>query len=1131
MHQTVTLTSAPPQPLLSSRRVRARWRSPLALVIALGAAMSPGARAGEVTLVNHLDRPLPRSAIAVAASALYEALEIDPGTPLAAGPVPVFLHGDEIVFHAALEAGERKTLALSSAPDWAPPAAASSGEGAMSNGILGAAYEDGGFRIDFSRGSILGQLRWDGAVSIERLGPRQSLPALRGMGAPRSRALEDGGSEMVVEGEMEIEGGGRLRISHVLRLLPHQPVAEYRVRLANTGARELFIADSIMHGAYGELLEGELELHEPRGTGSGDFQDLDFSAGLFTRMPLHTTWAQRPRRWGHIPNSAVISPETGYALGFSSLGLYGRVWMNAERWIYGPERFQMRAIAEGACLPIPIPAGATVEVGNFFYAFTPDNMAFEETVQAFRRICEGQPPALAASAAVLAGGRALKPQFVRRMEQADAGPGLLPLRVDLGEQPRLRLAFGPDAASGEVRLSDPEGRTEIRRAVGPNSELDYDLGAVAGASAGPRDITLGVQAGLRVASVQLAPRPPDAPMLEMPVEGMHLTDIASSFKWKGVPGFGRYELEAARDRDFKEVILRDAVSLGDVAYGHYQCLEKLPAGVLFWRVRVEGGPWSAIGSFNVNRDYAARPPSMRPAEGEPFYTFWLTDVEGFLDRHGANPIVDELCGNSAIITYLDSVGWPGQSARRDTQRAREHDVRIAYRSLCLADVEWAFQQLPNVIGYVDGENLGSLLNMGSDSKTPGRLTRRQFFRLVELCAKYGRYFVFGDGGFNGYVRIGVDPEWHDLMARHGRNVLLGYKSNISWYMHAAADANMGLYLSGIFPIFYWETENWYWDHAGFRELGSQHGLREGIVEMHPAMFANLQVLAGLARGAGSFKIEAAVEAHKHPEDNYELNRIILPFLRALVERGMVPTREEVLENIKVAVVLPRNATSINLRDSWGPFEPLYEATYGLGAHAWHNQLWPDNSRYYFIPVRPIGTKELPGVDTLVPLEELTTVEKVRAVFDPLYPPIEGDAFRAVLGDKIFIMPGRENEDRVYTYGVPLEGGAIAGLEGKIGPMQYLIGRRYRDGDEIWLQSDAAITRWTGTGPGETLAPRYEFPDAEFAILAAAEPALEVTPREALKSATWAEGKLHLVISHEHGAVEIRAGVENPSRAV
>lgn len=1093
-----------------------------------------GEESGKISLLNCLDKPIPCSAIAVDAEVLYRELGIMPGTPLSAGAISLFKSGNEIVFYSELAPAEKKALLVMPAFEWKNPETMSSAKDrTISNGILTAFLDKRGYTVSFSNGTVLSNVVWNGAVSHDRYASKtgmENVPGLKSLDGMQSRLLAGGGAEAVLETESPVLNDSKLKVVHRLILPVHQPIAEYRVTLTNTGDKMFYLSSSSVNGSYGAIMTGELELQEPAGSGNVDFKDRDFSGAQFSRLPLWTTWAQRPRRWGYIANCAVVSPLSGYAIGFSSLGDYGPIWMNGERWTFGPQMFGLKAITKGNHLPIELAPGKSIEVGNIFYCFTPDNMAFRETVLAFRKVCAGMVPSVNASPAVLAGAVPIKRQFVGDTKLTGLENAILPLKVNPAEKPLLKAECERGGSeckvialeSGKTIVSGVETSVvELLEGAGQRGLNSADKALRKGRfiqGLGLLDLTLKIEGDCKISSLTIAPAPAVAPQLEMPAEGMELTDIASSFKWKSVSGFGKYEVEVADDPEFRNITLSDNVSLGDIDYGFYQCLDVLKSGKHYWRVRAVGGAWSKIGSFTVNSNHEARAPMIVPAKGEPFYTFWHGNPESYCRTYGSNPIPEDLRANSMVITYL-----VGQSIRTDTVKTAEQKVNVGYRTLCMADMEWAFQNLPNCIGDVDGENMGSLMNMQSDSRTPDRLTRRQFFRKAQLCAKYGRFFVYGDGGFGGYASIGVDREWRALMAKYGRNVLLGFKTNITGYMHAAADANMGLYLSGILPNYYYETENWYWDHAGYRELGTQFGPREGRYDMCPAMFANLQVLAGLARGAGGFKVEHVMLGKGKTEESYELNRILMPFLRSLITHKMVPTKEEVLKNIKAAVVLPDDAVDITLRDSWGPFDALYRATYTLAEHSEHNENWPDNSRYYFIPLLPAGTKSFPGTKVL-PLSELKTVEQVKAVFDQLYPPIKGDAFRAVVGDKIFIMPGKENADRIFTYDIPLDGGKITGLEGRIGPMEYLIGKRSNDGNAIWLQSDAAITRYTGTDLSEKLSLSYEFPDSTFSIKCISRPEYEVVPQEALKAEKWQDGKLTLTVSHTERAVEVSVRV-------
>jgi hypothetical protein len=342
---------------------------------------------------------------------------------------------------------------------------------------------------------------------------------------------------------------------------------------------------------------------------------------------------------------------------------------------------------------------------------------------------------------------------------------------------------------------------------------------------------------------------------------------------------------------------------------------------------------------------------------------------------------------------------------------------------------------------------------------------------------------------------------------------------------------MGLWLGGITSQHgAWEDGGFYWQNAGFKDLGVCSGERTGVLSTMPRIFWDLVCVMGISRGCGMYSLDgqtlmlSAKAAARNPAADWPsgiwydngkttdtFKRFVVPLIRGTAQHHLVPSNQEVLANVKLAVFNDKKAAGdATAWPHYVEYGPLYAATYGFRKMGGiDGQLWeffPNTGRYYYIPVLPQGNQVIsPGIRT-VPLSELQEQARVREIFNAAYPAwYEGDALVSHVGDTLTVLNTRENEDVTESYEVPLTG-AFKSLSGKVAPRAYLIGRIEEGGRRLWLQANT----------------EYPDRDTELSLAASQQPKVRVAPASAVKHREWDEthGLLSLRLDHHDGAVEV-----------
>lgn len=467
-----------------------------------------------------------------------------------------------------------------------------------------------------------------------------------------------------------------------------------------------------------------------------------------------------------------------------------------------------------------------------------------------------------------------------------------------------------------------------------------------------------------------------------PREGWDVTDWAVSFRWKcqcdEKSGWSvlKYQLQVADEPSFAAPRLDHIVEAPhDPAKPKYwfwrqmswQPQQLLPAGSWFWRVRVAdepGGPWSPPATFRVNPEHTVIAPRLELSASHPLFVFDMFNLETSDTPWAAywSFIPDDLKPCVAFQINRFGVGAPGNDVDyiACVQRAAEAGARVCIGTggpdkpvghyADLAEIEWLFQHCPSVLGVTIGETFWGY----------GERARQEqvyYQRLLPLCAKYGRFLIQGDGNWERFDwdRLFAGERFDPALLRQCAAIFVPCpKTNIHYSYFEAASAVMGGWLAGLAGNMGIWSEAWYWHDVGFTEPFAAP-LREGNLRKMPAIFWNQQMLTGVAAGATVLKFggessvtelggyDAASDRFDRPAIGADytalwdarghktpiLDRYIVPFLRGLVKHELIPTRTDVLKEIRLAVLPGAPADRHDQAADFGDYAPLYRATYGI----------------------------------------------------------------------------------------------------------------------------------------------------------------------------------------------------------
>ena len=703
-----------------------------------------------------------------------------------------------------------------------------------------------------------------------------------------------------------------------------------------------------------------------------------------------------------------------------------------------------------------------------------------------------------------------------------------------------------------------------------------------------------------------------------PVDGWDATDFAVSFRWERQCDFEEkwttklYRLQVAGDSSFQEPVIdveqkapgRDNLDNRDNYYTEAAYMPRtfLKPGAYYWRVRVadgNGGPWSKVWRFTVN-DYHPKVPlinEISPAspliifdmfgalerefrrgatqqtlmrQWEKYWSFVPDDIKPYvaldLGREGGRRMETQDHAPARFFDWLAPALEAGIPITINTGTC-DQDFQMASDP---TELEMLFQQYPNLVGVTTGENFWAYGSADRDPEGSGRAIH-WVNRLVALCAKYGRVFVFGEGNwrefkwdrFFGEEHLGgeMKVEWmnQDFLREHADYFIPCSKTNIVWGNFQSESAILGAWLDGMMTNTGMWGEAWYWHDVGYKEMFSpQLKYSQGNLRYMPPCMWNQFHISGIARGATVFKFggessttewgtyDAATDSFDdgskpytamwdmHGHKTAVFDRYIVPFIRAVVKHKMIPAKQEVMKEVKIAVAPAPVDTDKGDAMAFGHYAPLYRATYGIDEFVAtdeirgsggenYNQYIPtgcryevlhNTGRYYYIPILPYPARDIGGsAIEEVKIENLQDMTAVKSLYESKYPPrYGGDAWVVLVSDKVFIMNNHENRNIMQTFDIPLDGsGNISRIVGRAIPHAYIMGKRLDSDNGFWFQANA-----NHKGPytdGRTTQMRFT---------CKRKPKVTVTPADAAVENKWDGGRheLSLILSHQDGAVEV-----------
>ena len=434
--------------------------------------------------------------------------------------------------------------------------------------------------------------------------------------------------------------------------------------------------------------------------------------------------------------------------------------------------------------------------------------------------------------------------------------------------------------------------------------------------------------------------------------------------------------------------------------------------------------------FGVEPEKAANLVALIPDDVRPYFGVQL------VGKYPYDDVPEHRQWVEAMVDAFASQGVP-TFVQADAFNSRSDMPVSFYESL--------FFRSPLFLGLVFAElSAAGLTIEGMDDDYVQRIVRA-----VETVAAHDGFFLWQDMGYewrgvydesgHPFVEAGSEPLLFDVFTRFGRHVILQDKHNGGGKRFQGPAAAMGWWSSRLVGAWGVNSEEWLWWEAGWGPLFGENG---GVPKAYDSLTARWNFplamtgqdwLADLAGCASVFSIEVSYSNGDFSKSTPAFQHVHLPFMRQVIGRRTLLSRQEFLDNVRVAY-RPSGPWGYDMHN-----DDIFKGLYGPEKSSLFEWL-PSTGRYFYLPILPT----LAGQEIADRYPEVIGTDKweadwmdaaavKQAWFNERYPAVTGDSWFVNISKRWFLMNPNENVDIATTFSFPLVNRPCLTLSGTIEP--------------------------------------------------------------------------------------------------
>ena len=316
----------------------------------------------------------------------------------------------------------------------------------------------------------------------------------------------------------------------------------------------------------------------------------------------------------------------------------------------------------------------------------------------------------------------------------------------------------------------------------------------------------------------------NTPQGVIPFAGQNLTDVAVHFQFWGCNKCTKYQFQLSPSIDFpvnsqlinittppddqtdKTSSLWTSCIGINTYFPPLYANNNLPTpGIWYWRVKGfvnvtwQPSDWSTPIKIYINNNYEPSNNVIRTIDNNsPLFEFEIWHLSASQVGNFNNKFPSELLKYMAVSydarkdqnsTLLHEFLMPAIKANMPILIDSEAGPHYVSYWESLAEIEYIFQNYNNIYGVKEGEIFWNFYwyNELQDIK-------QSYIRaIIILCAKYGKYFIWGDGEelYYAWSRLAADPKWNTFLQKYSKHIIFTPKSNIIPHWYPSYSATLG----------------------------------------------------------------------------------------------------------------------------------------------------------------------------------------------------------------------------------------------------------------------------------------------------------------------------------------------------
>ncbi len=306
---------------------------------------------------------------------------------------------------------------------------------------------------------------------------------------------------------------------------------------------------------------------------------------------------------------------------------------------------------------------------------------------------------------------------------------------------------------------------------------------------------------------------------------------------------------------------------------------------------------------------------------------------------------------------------------------------------------------------------------------------RHTIDIINMAGRYGKYVLFSLQDLK-ILHVGANllnqPLMDAIIEHHG--LVIPINEHIGPRVITRQAATCGFWIAEIVDQWGVEPQSWWFENGRMIEPGVFGQIEPDNTRIMPPDLYRAMILLGASLGATVYNFEPFWDLFDY-DNSHCWRNVICPTLLEVINRQLIPTRDQVREKMKTAYLYDEvndiNAFHQILQDvDWiGDKGHLARATYGVWERYLEHELIPNKSRYYYVPLLPPKTpmRVLAGFERVIRVNERDSEEAYQRLLDEHYPEPddEGSAWITSVNGHTYVMQTHENLYERQTYSIQL----------------------------------------------------------------------------------------------------------------